>query len=505
MRWKTSLRWWLVLLFMFLLPTIAWAESGLTIEGVELPKEGSKAEEAKIEVYFDIRSGETPIKGVKPENCSITIEDKTPEIVDAEIVDFKRGSHGVGILFVFPKAKAYTEDTFAIRQNLHSLIQNIDRKDDMLNAIPYDNGATTLGWSNGQSGTLAKQISQEVENSEVLEPNLFVTFSTAFLSLDNLQGVSKKYIVIISDAEGAIVGEPEKARRLINAFADKLKKASITPIVIAYSPDGDAGMSNAELIHAIANNANGYYIKAKSLSEFQSAMGTVLSYIFDRNILRATLNMDGDNYLGVGNYPLQLTLNLNDSEPYKASIKVKWPELSKNRTALWVTLISVFVVIGAAVVVIAIKRNRDDDEEEVVEQAPQEVCCATCGKPIPQQLYGFNGEFCLSGGLPDCPYYQMPDRGKIQITRGVLADTTFFIKKDLTTIGSYPENDIYLNDKTVSRKHAAIKTDEGKRYEIRDFGSSNGLYINDERIERKFLRDGDRIRFGTVETVFKLK
>ena len=50
-----------------------------------------------------------------------------------------------------------------------------------------------------------------------------------------------------------------------------------------------------------------------------------------------------------------------------------------------------------------------------------------------------------------------------------------------------------------------IKTDEGKRYEIRDFGSSNGLYINDEKTERKFLRDGDRIRFGTVETVFKLK
>ena len=99
----------------------------------------------------------------------------------------------------------------------------------------------------------------------------------------------------------------------------------------------------------------------------------------------------------------------------------------------------------------------------------------------------------------------MPDRGKVQITKGPMADTTFFIKKDMTTIGSYPENDIFLADKSVSRKHAAIKTDEGKRYEIRDFGSSNGLYINNEKIQRKFLKDGDLIRFGTVETVFKLK
>ena len=163
------------------------------------------------------------------------------------------------------------------------------------------------------------------------------------------------------------------------------------------------------------------------------------------------------------------------------------------------------IQLGIAIAAFIIVRRRDEEEEEFVDEGPQEVCCANCGKVIPKQLFGFNGEFCLSGGLPDCPYYQMPDRGKIQITRGPMADTTFFIKKDLTTIGAYPENDIYLADKSVSRKHAAIKTDEGKRYEIRDFGSSNGLYINNEKVDRKFLRDGDLIRFGTVETVFKLK
>ena len=86
-----------------------------------------------------------------------------------------------------------------------------------------------------------------------------------------------------------------------------------------------------------------------------------------------------------------------------------------------------------------------------------------------------------------------------------MADTTFFIKKEVTTIGSNADNDIYLSDKSVSRKHAAIKADDGMRYEIRDFGSSNGIYINGEKIDRKFLKDGDIIRFGMIETVCRLK
>ncbi len=506
MRSKTSLRWWLVLIFMFLFPTIVLADDNLTIEGYDLPKEGDPAEAAKVKLYFDLRQGNNAVTGIQPSNCSIQIGDRTPKIVDAEITEFYKGDHGVGILFIFPKAKAYTEDTFAIRQNLRALIMRIERDVDQLNAVPYDSGAAQLGWSKASSGTLAKLLDEEVKNSDVLEPNLFLSFTHAIGAFESVTNVSKKYLVFISDAEGALVGDVDKAQRLIGNFTDDLRKNKVTPIIIGYSPDGPEAMQNINLLKRIASNGGGVYFQAGDTAEFATKLTRdVYNYIYNRNILTATLDMDGSDYVDAGRVPLQLTVTMEGKDAYKASEKVVWPELAKNRTTLWLSIIGVLVLIGGAIVVIAIKRNRDDEEEEVIEQDPQDVCCATCGKPIPQQLYGFKGEFCLSGGLPDCPYYQMPDRGKIQITRGPLADTTFFIKKDLTTIGSYQENDIYLNDKTVSRKHAAIKTDEGKRYEIRDFGSSNGLYINDERTERKFLRDGDRIKFGTVETVFKLK
>jgi len=321
--------------------------------------------------------------------------------------------------------------------------------------------------------------------------------------MESVQNVSQKYVVLISDVEGAVAGDTDRAGRLINQFVEGLTKNNIRPIIIAYSPDGKETMPNVHLIKRIATNMNAPYFEAHDEARFtQFITQDVYNYIFKQHIYEATLNMDGSNYLPAGKYPFQLTVKLANTDE-KAATKISWPRLKKNRTTLWV-IISVAGVLIIGVVLFIVLRRRDDDEE-IVDEGPQEVFCATCGKPIPKQLYGFKGEFCLSGGLPDCPYYQMPDRGKIQITRGVLADTTFFIKKDMTTIGSYPDNDIFLSDKSVSRKHAAIKTDEGKRYEIRDFGSANGLYINGEKIERKFLRDGDLIRFGAIETVFKLK
>lgn len=494
----------LCLLFVFLMPAMSFANS-LTITDVDTPEEGAPASEAQFSIYFELKSGGgMPITGVNAENCSVLIDGSKPEVVSANIREFKEGDRGVGVLFIFPIAKNYGEDTFGIRSALNTLVQLFNRDIDMLNAIPYDNVGAPVGWSKASDNTLSRQIN-EMQTSEVVEPNLFQTFQPAISVLNNLQNVSKKYVVLISDAEGAVVGDRNRAGQLIGSFTDQLKKSNITPIIVGYSPDGAEAMTNVDLLKRIASNCGGQYFQAENPSTFQHVIQSdVYDYIFKNYIYDVTLNMTGDNYRAPGKYNLQLIVKSSSGED-KNSTKITLRDLRKSRLWLWL-LIGGLLLGGAGVAAFIIYRRNQEDDEEIIDEGPKEVCCATCGKVIPQQLFGFNGEFCLMpGGLPDCPYYQMPDKGKLQITRGPLADTTFFIKKDMTTIGSYPENDIYLSDKSVSRKHAAIKTDEGKRYEIRDFGSSNGLWINNEKTDRKFLRDGDLIRFGTVETVFKLK
>lgn len=74
----------------------------------------------------------------------------------------------------------------------------------------------------------------------------------------------------------------------------------------------------------------------------------------------------------------------------------------------------------------------------------------------------------------------------------------YLINKPQVVIGRAAEVDIVLNEQSVSRQHAALHTD-GEAIEIEDRNSSNGTFINDERIQgRRPLKDGDIVRLGTV-------
>lgn len=75
------------------------------------------------------------------------------------------------------------------------------------------------------------------------------------------------------------------------------------------------------------------------------------------------------------------------------------------------------------------------------------------------------------------------------------------LTKDTISIGRTPENDIELKDSLISRRHTTIVR-RGDRYVLQDLGSSNGTYVNRERVETKTLDHGDVIRLGDVELTF---
>lgn len=87
------------------------------------------------------------------------------------------------------------------------------------------------------------------------------------------------------------------------------------------------------------------------------------------------------------------------------------------------------------------------------------------------------------------------------IKKGPDAGARFQIEKGVTTAGRHPESDIFLDDITVSRRHAEIrKLDTG--YEIVDIGSLNGTYVNKERIDRSVLNNGDEVQIGKFRMLF---
>jgi pSer/pThr/pTyr-binding forkhead associated (FHA) protein len=73
---------------------------------------------------------------------------------------------------------------------------------------------------------------------------------------------------------------------------------------------------------------------------------------------------------------------------------------------------------------------------------------------------------------------------------------------NVTTIGRAIENGIVITSKRVSREHARIRR-EGRRVFLDDMGSTNGTFLNDERVMGSMeLRDGDQISIGEVTFVF---
>lgn len=69
------------------------------------------------------------------------------------------------------------------------------------------------------------------------------------------------------------------------------------------------------------------------------------------------------------------------------------------------------------------------------------------------------------------------------------------------TVGRLPDNAIHIDDISVSSHHAQL-TLSGGDYHLKDLNSTNGTRLNGEPVTEKQLHDGDKIRFGKIETVY---
>lgn len=74
----------------------------------------------------------------------------------------------------------------------------------------------------------------------------------------------------------------------------------------------------------------------------------------------------------------------------------------------------------------------------------------------------------------------------------------FPLFKDRLTIGRTANNDIQLNVRYISRRHAVIVSDNG-RTRLVDWGSKNGVFVNQKRVSEKFLQSGDIVTIGTTK------
>ena len=80
----------------------------------------------------------------------------------------------------------------------------------------------------------------------------------------------------------------------------------------------------------------------------------------------------------------------------------------------------------------------------------------------------------------------------------------FRLRVGKNVLGTAADCDVVLTDKKVSRKHATIRY-EGGEFQIADLDSSNGTFVNDEKVQKHDLIDNDIIKLGDIEFEFKCR
>lgn len=134
--------------------------------------------------------------------------------------------------------------------------------------------------------------------------------------------------------------------------------------------------------------------------------------------------------------------------------------------------------------------------------------CSSCGAPLsegPDQTVAF---------LPDEPATESNEEdlgitpgelaegtGVLVVRRGPDAGARFLLGAGVTHAGRHPDSEIFLDDITVSRRHAEFEPVEGG-YRVRDVGSLNGTYVNRARIDEVILDSGDEVQIGKFKLVF---
>ena len=132
--------------------------------------------------------------------------------------------------------------------------------------------------------------------------------------------------------------------------------------------------------------------------------------------------------------------------------------------------------------------------------------CANCGAVLQDETtIGITPVDIEGEGADEFPFPAdelEAGQALLLVKHGPNAGSTFLVEKDVTIAGRNPDSDVFLDDITVSRRHAEIRRSAGGAFSIHDLGSMNGTYVNRERVEVTQLASHDEVQIGKFKLVF---
>lgn len=135
--------------------------------------------------------------------------------------------------------------------------------------------------------------------------------------------------------------------------------------------------------------------------------------------------------------------------------------------------------------------------------------CSSCGTPlktrdVSESTIAFDPTIDPDSVDDDDGEFDLPEGtlGMFVVPHGPKRGSRIALDTDEVSIGRHPESDIFLDDVTVSRRHALVRR-VGTEHHVSDAGSLNGTYVNQSRVESTVLSDRDEVQIGKFKLVYR--
>ena len=492
----------------------------------------TNAETREIKLWIDIRKGGKVIKSPESSKLKVLVDGK-PYGGSMEIKSYGDNADGMYVVFVVDSSAIWERSWDDIREGIKGFVSRMrGDKHEVALVILREGKADTAVPFTTEINDIGDYLDGLAE-VEGISPKLFKALSLGIKMHGEVDGKNWRRIIVFgSDLEDETSLDPTA---YAGAYTDLMKELDRTDVELSMvfmtakiDAEGNAEVDPKILKKAekLCEKTNGFFVALDGVSGIPAGYKEVADNINSM----AVVTLSADTWPEAGSHLVSVRYDEIDSKEFDIEFEAAeeetpddicefdadcssgfvcdlkadpYPKCKKEEVkpppkeegwAWWIWGLIGLGGLGVLVVIIALIAGRSTGPP------PQQAAA-----PVPMG----HGP-CMECGQPNRPGPQCQQqcaqraRGRFVVTAGDMTGKTFYLMEEVTTFGKADGNTFIIMDGSVSSKHFGVKIDEMK-YELADFGSTNGTFINGLRAKKQYLKTGDVIRVGHTEMTFHYK
>jgi VWFA-related protein len=430
---------------------------------------------------FDLQG--RPIRGLQASD--FTVDEAGSPAKPVDVKTFAESQEGMGILLVLDASGSMRGVPFRdAKRGVNSFLSVLGPKDQAALMLVHDEVQIPAPFT-GKIDDVKTKVDEADATAKIT-----LLYDGLAKAIDEVTARAatlpdRKVVLVMSD------GRDEGSVKKLEDVRDRALAANVPIYGVGFSRIGNQYLPN---LKRIAELTGGLYLDARAsgqLSEVYARVFEHLKSLYVVTFKASRIRADGQAH------PLGVQVVVQGREARVGRRSFDAPLVAATAPAAtvvvpsprpwwpyWAAALVVLTLIG--MVALIVWRRRD---------AVADVTCAACGKVVEPRASACR--YCNTKVPPVAP------RGRLVVRSPDGRGMEYPLTASINIIGVGEENQVVLKGADIARQHAGISINN-KQYELTDYGSEIGTYVNGVRVTQRFLRNKDVVKIGATELVFEM-